>query len=129
MKKRCSCQLIGRWRLLKPTCPVHWDRFIDDEPISKDCMKQFDEPFEADASMRNKGMHQYRFKQNPLEERFAVEWERHNEQGRTLDYILAKDNNRPNSDDVTERDRLVAATVIQWLGSPVGQEFIEKVLK
>ena len=31
--------------------------------------------------------------------------------------------------EVTERDKVVAATVIQWLGSPVGQFFIGNVLE
>jgi hypothetical protein len=82
--------------------------------------------------MRNKGINQHRFKQNPIEKAFAEEWERlHstctsiNDRG-ILDYILAKDINHPNG-EVSERDREVAATVIQWLGSPVGQRFLKKV--
>lgn len=85
--------------------------------------------------MRNEGLHQYRFKQNPLEEQFALAWEKRNlnqhgrEDGRgTLDYLLADDPNEPWG-EATERDRIVAATVIQWLGSPVGQGFVEDVLK
>jgi len=74
-------------------------------------------------SMKNKGLHQYRFRDNPLEKKFAEAWEDSNKHGRTLEYLLAKDSNRPN-DEVTDRDREVAATVIQWLGSPVGQGFI-----
>jgi hypothetical protein len=80
--------------------------------------------------MRNKGLHQYRFKQNPLEKKFAKAWEQQNkefERG-TLDYLLAVDCNSPKG-EVTKRDREVAATVIQWLGSPVGQGFIEEVFK
>jgi hypothetical protein len=44
----------------------------------------------------------------------------------TLDYLLAKNCNDPNG-EVTDRDREVAATVIQWLGSPVGQDFVAEV--
>jgi hypothetical protein len=80
--------------------------------------------------MKNKGLHQYRFKDNPMEEIFAQAWEKQNlsihgkPDGRgTLDYLLAKDSNSPNG-EVTDRDREVAATVIQWLGSPVGQGFV-----
>lgn len=72
--------------------------------------------------MKNKGLHQYRFKDNPMEKRFADTWEESNKSGRTLEYLLSIDN-RPNS-DITERDREVAATVIQWLGSPVGMGFL-----
>ena len=84
--------------------------------------------------MKNKGLSQHRFKDNPLEEAFAMAWEKANTNfygklnGRGyLDYLLAKDNNRPEG-EVTPRDREVAATVIQWLGSPVGQIFVEEVL-
>jgi len=84
--------------------------------------------------MFNKGLHQYRFKQNPIEKKFALAWEKRNvsaftgdPDGRsTLDYLLAKDCNFP-AGEVTKRDRVVAATVIQWLGSPVGQGFLADI--
>ena len=77
-----------------------------------------------------KGLKTYRFKHNPLEEAFAREWQDQNDRlgAATLDYILDDrfDNNRP--DEANERDRVVANTVIQWLGTPVGQSFLERVL-
>jgi hypothetical protein len=80
--------------------------------------------------MYNKGLQQYRFKDNPMEKAFAEAWEEQNvsihDRG-TLDYLLAKDCNRP-CGEVTQRDREVAATVIQWLGSPVGQNFVSEVM-
>ena len=80
--------------------------------------------------MRNKGLNQHRFKQNPLERIFAELWEEINERNRIgygiLDYMLAETTNMPNG-EVTDRDRIVAATVIQWLGSPVGQAFLNEV--
>lgn len=80
--------------------------------------------------MRNKGIRQYRFKQNPTERIFAELWEEINERNRIgygiLDYMLAETTNMPNG-EVTDRDRIVAATVIQWLGSPVGQAFLNEV--
>lgn len=82
--------------------------------------------------MKNQGLHQYRFKDNPLEKVFAEAWERENTakggamEGRGyLDYLLAEDCNQPRG-EVTDRDREVAATVVQWLGSPVGQTFIKE---
>ena len=82
--------------------------------------------------MKNKGRAQYRFKDNPMERRFAEIWERMNTDcaGRVngrgvLDFMLAEDPNRP-SGEVTDRDREVAATVIQWLGSSVGQGFLDE---
>ena len=83
--------------------------------------------------MKNKGMHQYRFKQNPMEEIFAKAWEERDTDpsgradGRgTLDYLLAENPNEPRG-EVSDRDRIVAATVIQWLGSPVGQYFLDEI--
>ena len=31
--------------------------------------------------------------------------------------------------DITQRDATVAATIIQWLGSPIGQDFVLDVLE
>ena len=91
--------------------------------------------------MHNIGLHQNRFGKsiwgdyfNLLEELFAEYWEEVNTSGGelngkgVLDYILAKDPNHP-CGEATERDRVVAATIIQWLGTPVGQDFIRKVHK
>lgn len=85
--------------------------------------------------MKNKGLSQHRFKDNPLEKKFAEKWEEINTcrfSGKldglgTLDYLLAEDNNRPRG-EVTDRDRLVAATIVQWLGSPVGKGFLRDVI-
>ena len=77
--------------------------------------------------MKNKGLSQNRFKNNPLEKKYAVAWEKQNIAHDTLSYLMAKDCNRPQYEEVSKRDREVAATVIQWLGSPVGQSFIEEV--
>ena len=76
--------------------------------------------------MKNKGKSQYRFKDNPVERIFAEVWEERNTHGKILDYLLAEDNNRP-CGEVTDRDRMVAATVIQWLGSSVGDNFLGDV--
>lgn len=68
------------------------------------------------------GLHEYRFPQNPEEERFARAWEKEG----VLHYLLSTHgSNKPV--DPNDRDAVVAATVIQWLGSPVGQDFLEKL--
>jgi hypothetical protein len=75
--------------------------------------------------MKNQGLHQHRFPDNPEEQRFAKHWETYNDRfPGTLDYLLSKDN-RP-AVEASDRDREVAATVIQWLGSPVGQGFLRE---
>lgn len=83
--------------------------------------------------MKNKGRQQYRFKQNPLEKKIAFNWNEINtdiygnlDGSGVLDYLMAENTNHPNG-EVTDRDRMVAATVIQWLGSPVGQSFLTQV--
>ena len=78
-----------------------------------------------------KSSKEYRFNDNPMEQRFFEIWARdheRNDSGKssTLDYLLAKDPNHPN-DEATERDFQVARSVIQWLGSPVGQSFLREV--
>lgn len=77
--------------------------------------------------MKNTGISIHRLKQNPLEKIFAEEWEEENRDDKTLKYILSARNNYPVY--VEDRERIIAATVIQWLGSPVGQGFLRKVMK
>jgi hypothetical protein len=78
--------------------------------------------------MKNKGKNQHRFKQNPLEKEFAEAWEEINnrEGSNILDYLMANKTNSPCS-EVSDKDRMVAATVVQWLGSPVGQSFLIQI--
>lgn len=80
------------------------------------------------------GMHQHRCvdRQECVtteEGRFAGAWKRLNSQSRThLAYLLTPshmDQHYPISP--SDRDREVAATVIQWLGSPVGRCFLENL--
>lgn len=77
-------------------------------------------------SERHRGRHEYRFADHPAERIFAGAWQREHERG-LLDYLLAEDNNRP-CGEVTDRDAEVAATVAQWLGSPVGLAWVRSVL-
>lgn len=81
----------------------------------------------------HRGLHKWRYKDNPLEQRFADEWAKLNDGERggvpTLLYLLAEDNNRPLLEEMSERDAQVAATVIQWLGSPVGSSWLVETLE
>lgn len=76
------------------------------------------------------GCKAYRLKNrddNEQERVFAEQWnslvsgEKHM---RTLARLLAENPNSPYPPEPTDRDKMVAATVIQWLGSPVGQGFL-----
>lgn len=75
--------------------------------------------------MKHKGIHTHRFRDNPEEKRFAGAWQKANDQGHILDYLLDPNNGvggRP--PETPARECVVAATVLQWLGSPVGQAFL-----
>ena len=65
----------------------------------------------------------HRFADNPEERRFAEAWADFCAAGKTLAYLLTVGDQRfPVAP--TDREEQVAATVIQWLGSPVGQGFL-----
>lgn len=74
--------------------------------------------------MKHKGLHQHRFADNLEEQRFAEAWEAANSPPLsygTLAWLLG-DGGAPVWP--TAQERAVAATVVQWLGSPVGQCFL-----
>jgi len=73
-----------------------------------------------------KGLHAYRLQREPKEKQFAEAWEESNKFGHTLEYLLSMENDRDHT-TMTDRDEVVAATVIQWLGSPCGQGFLGKL--
>ena len=79
--------------------------------------------------IKHEGRSTHRFDDNPLERVFADEWKEMNDgEGRghgILAYLLAENPNRPRN-EVSDRDAEVAATVIQWLGSNVGQCFLSR---
>jgi len=81
--------------------------------------------------IKHEGHNHHRLGREPLERLFADKWrELNNGTGRghgPLAYMLAEDRNRPR-DEVTDRDAMVAATVVQWLGSNVGQCFLQDVM-
>jgi len=76
--------------------------------------------------IKHESLRRYRLDSNPIEKIFAEKWEQWQSIGNTLAYLLNKENN---SDwiNVSQRDATVAATIIQWLGSPGGQSFLDKV--
>jgi hypothetical protein len=70
----------------------------------------------------HQGLNRHRLIQNQLEEDFADKWEQ-----------FASDNLGPllKAGDIrhipTQEEATIAATIIQWLGSPVGQHFLTEV--
>lgn len=81
--------------------------------------------------IKHEGKSKYRNKDNPLEKAFASGWAEQNRQAENgrengiLAYLLGDgvDPVTPTQDQAT-----LAATVVQWLGSPVGQGFLVSVL-
>lgn len=70
----------------------------------------------------HRGLNRHRLESNPKEKVFADIWEK--AAPHTLGWLLSG-----NGQDVdfSHRDAEVAATMIQWLGSPVGQSFLYEV--
>lgn len=94
---------------------------------------------------KNLGFHTHRlnFDNSDLENAFSEKWAKENKPDRALNYgggILQDLFYRPEAAgfklftpkralEITNRDRMVAATVVQWLGSNVGFCFLEECLK
>lgn len=74
------------------------------------------------------GARPYRLESNPKERLFAEAWQKQNRLGRftMLEQLLSNDGGKTPA-EVSERDEMIAATIIQWLGSPVGQCFLRDV--
>lgn len=73
------------------------------------------------------GSSAHRTANNPEEKRFAEAWTQSNRFGNTLAHLLNEKGWGRHSPEPTKRDRFVAATVVQWLGSPVGQAFLHQL--
>ncbi len=74
---------------------------------------------------KDDGISRYRFEQNPAERIFVEEFIEQDKWGNTLEYLLSS---YPNlRQDVSDEQRAVAMTIIQWMGSPCGQSFLEIV--
>jgi hypothetical protein len=74
------------------------------------------------------GLQAHRLKDNPEEKRFAEAWRKQNDQGNVLAYLLHQgDQSGMRPSEPSERDAAVAATVVQWLGSPVEQHWLAEM--
>ncbi len=74
---------------------------------------------------KHQGLSRHRLSSNPLENLYADAWEK--KAPGTLGYLLCGQDRCDH--DYSQRDATVAATIIQWLGSPVGRSFVEDVLE
>jgi hypothetical protein len=66
----------------------------------------------------------HRLKDNPLEAQALQKWIEINKRSDILAYLLSDKVNEAQHDRLSQRDLEVAATLMQWLGSPVGQGFL-----
>lgn len=79
------------------------------------------------------GRSSHRYKENPLEKAFALKWQDDNsglgKRYTILDALFdPSGRGGPGYRDVTKQDWETANTLIQWLGSPVGESFLADVL-
>lgn len=72
--------------------------------------------------IKHEGLHPRRLSRESVEDRLAKAWAE--EAPRTLPYLL-HGQDRNDHIDLTQAEATVAATVIQWLGSPIGQAFLD----
>lgn len=71
------------------------------------------------------GLYVDRQQSNPKEKIYAERWKEVAE--RYLDTLLYGPNKSNDPDHALQRDAIVAATIIQWLGSPIGEGFLKEV--
>ncbi len=79
----------------------------------------------GEMKLKHEGLYLHRLSpqaENPREVAFRDEWILENTRGngKSLLEVLIS--------DCSQRDATVAATIIQWLGSPVGMSFLETVI-
>ena len=81
-------------------------------------------------NIKHIGVNFHRRKTLPEEDEFAKAWEEQNDVTQTLAWLLNTFDpvtGQQQKGVISQRDADVAATVIQWLGSPVGQCFLRNV--
>lgn len=82
--------------------------------------------------MSIKAIHHDRLQREPLEKIFSEVWQNINqpapEGNSTLDFILSYEE-RCDPEPQSFETQKVVATIIQWLGSAIGQDFLAKVIE
>lgn len=86
--------------------------------------------------IRHEGKHKLRLRSpmsNALEIAFAKKWKELQKSSRLLETLMRDAKGQRGRGDldelITQRDAVVAATIVQWLGSTVGTEFIQECLE
>jgi hypothetical protein len=80
-----------------------------------------------------KGFSSHRYNREPLEKLFAECWQEENTQlavrNCTLDHLFSGNVDEHYVEIQSNENYKLAATLIQWLGSPVGQGFLAHVIE
>ncbi len=77
----------------------------------------------------HRGLRYNRCQRNLLEKKFSNRWAKAQENHSfLLQHVLDSKGTSYPPPDVSDRDAVVAATVIQWLGTLVGQDFLREVM-
>jgi hypothetical protein len=77
--------------------------------------------------VKHKGLCRHRLEPNPGEQVFADAWEKVNKENKILSLLLSKGENGTEW-DVSQRDATVAATVIQWLATGTGRNWLRDAI-
>ena len=89
------------------------------------------EQLNDDGEIKHESGKKYRFKDNPMEKKFASAWKEENtvRPGSRRDPMLAMlIGNGIHPAEITDRDAFIAASVVQWFGSPVGRNWLGEIL-
>jgi hypothetical protein len=85
-------------------------------------------PYEH-SEIEHKGRSAHRLASSPRERVFAEEWERQQRSSHTLQWLLCASADQNQQDrELTQEEATCAATLMQWLGSPVGFAWLEDTL-
>lgn len=80
--------------------------------------------------LKHEGRWPHRFRTNPREAIFAKEWANQERLNHTLEWLLTTSQDQTIQErELTQEEATAAATIAQWLGSPVGFCWLEETLE
>ena len=82
-----------------------------------------------DSKIKHSGRSPHRLKSNPKERVFLESWQKEQKQNHELQWLLcASYDQNVQERDITQEEATCAATLMQWLGSPVGSCWLDETL-
>jgi len=80
------------------------------------------------TNIKTQGFKSYRHESNPKEKELHDKFIKHC-QGNDMDFIVFGHSKSPNEnypyDYLTDKEKLIVISTIPWLGSPIGQSFLD----